>query len=85
MAIDKEAQVQDIRNDSADDVINVSATGDLEYVSRAIRCQVGGTLTVTMKSGRQNVALRFKDGETRPVRVSAITNLGTCTGVEVMV
>lgn len=57
---------------------------DLPFVTRAIRVQTGGILTVVTLAGHER-SLAFTDGETRPVRVVRVTDLGTCAGVEGMV
>lgn len=64
--------------------IAANANADLPVSTRAIRCEIGGTLVVDTVAGGTNVSLRFKDGETRPVQVKRVRSLGTAQGVEGM-
>lgn len=53
---------------------------------RAIRCGTGGILTVkTLLSGASTRTMRFADGETRLVALTAITDFGACDHIEVAV
>lgn len=64
--------------------IAANPAADLVNPTRAIRCEIGGTLLVDMVGGGTNQPLRFRDGETRPVQVKRVRSLGTAAGVEGM-
>jgi hypothetical protein len=65
------------------DWVPITAPGELDRPGRAIRCNVGGTLTVKLaQSGDAEREMNFGDGETRLGVFTEIVDLGDCTGIE---
>lgn len=64
--------------------ITPDANADLPAITKAIRCDTGGTLVVNTEGGDANVTLHFKDGETRFVAVTRVISATSAAGIEGM-
>jgi hypothetical protein len=81
--IDKDQYFPYLRSAPCENVAAI-AVGDLADVTRAIRCNEAGTLTVNTFGGQTGVVMHFAAGETRYVRVVHVSAMTGITNAEAM-